>query len=171
MGRICKVVITGAFNAGKSAFIRTISEIPVVSTERRVTNEVACIKEETTVAMDYGQVTIGGRLFHLFGTPGQARFEFMLDILSKEADALLLLVDSTDRSSFTMARRILRRLRGHRRIPFLVVATKQDGRRAVPPEEIATALGIQPPSSVVPCDARNRQSVRAVLMRLTEIVR
>lgn len=171
MGRTCKVVITGAFNAGKSAFIRTISEIPVVSTERRITDGMARVKEETTVAMDYGQVTIGGRLFHLFGTPGQARFEFMWDILSKEADALLLLVDSTDRSSFTMARRILRRLRGRRRIPFLVVATKQDGRKAMPPEEIAMALGVQPPSFVVPCDARNKQSVRAVLMRLAEVVR
>ncbi len=171
MGKTCKVVVTGAFNAGKSAFIRTISEIPVVSTERQITDKLARVKEETTVAMDYGQVTVGGRMFHLFGTPGQVRFEFMWDILSREADALLLLVDSTDRPSFTVARRILRRLRGRRRIPYLVVATKQDGRRAMPPEEIAAALGVHPPSLVVPCDARNRQSVRAVLTHLAQLIR
>jgi len=171
MGRVCKVVVTGAFNAGKSAFIRTASAIPVVSTERRITGDLARVKGETTVAMDYGQVTVGGRLFHLFGTPGQARFEFMWEILSREADALLLLVDSTDRSSFTAARRILRRLRRRRRIPYLVVATKQDGRRAMSPAEIAAALGVEPPTFVVPCDARKKQSVRAVLMRLAQLVR
>ena len=171
MSRAYKVVVTGAFNAGKSAFIRTISDIPVVSTERRITDEHARVKEETTVAMDYGQVVLGPRRFHLFGTPGQTRFDFMWDILSKEADGLLILVDSTDRSSFTTARRILRRLRRQRRVPFLVVATRQDGRRAVSPEEIAAALGVDPPSLVVPCDARKKQSVRAVLMRLTEFLR
>ncbi|HHS97862.1 MAG TPA: GTP-binding protein [Chloroflexi bacterium] len=171
MGRTCKVIVTGAFNAGKSSFIRTISDIPVVSTERRITDELARIKGETTVAMDYGQVNIGGRLFHLFGTPGQERFEFMWDILSKEADALLILVDSTDRSSFPTARRILRRLRSRRRLPYLVVATKQDGRRAMPPEKIAAALGVRPPSFVVSCDARSKQSVHAVLVQLAQLIR
>jgi len=171
MGRTYKVVITGAFNSGKSAFIGTASEIPVVSTERAITDELAKVKEETTVAMDYGHVTIGGDLFHLFGTPGQDRFDFMRDILAHEADAVLVLVDSTDRSSLTVARRLLRLLRRKRRIPFLVVATKQDGRRAMSPTDIAAALRIAPPTAVVPCDARDKESVEAVLTHLSRLLK
>ncbi len=165
MGRAYKVVVTGAFNAGKSSFISTISEIPVVSTERRITDHLAEVKETTTVAMDYGQATVGGCLFHLYGTPGQERFDFMWDILSREMDGLLVLVDSTDRSSLTVARRILRRLTRRTRVPLLVVATKQDGRRALSLEEVAEALHIEP-ATVVPCDPRQKQSVQGVLRTL-----
>ncbi|HIE38934.1 MAG TPA: GTP-binding protein [Anaerolineales bacterium] len=166
MGRAYKVVVTGSFNAGKSAFISAVSDIPVVSTERRITDTLAKVKETTTVAMDYGQTTVGGCLFHLYGTPGQDRFNFMWDILSREMDGLLVLVDSTDRPSFTVVRRLLRRLRRGRRVPLLVVATKQDGRRALSPEEIAAALRIEPADIVVPCDPRRKSSAKKVLQRL-----
>lgn len=166
MGRVCKVVVTGAFNAGKSAFIQTVSDIPVVSTERRITDDLAGVKATTTVAMDYGQTTVGGCLFHLYGTPGQERFDFMWDILSREMDGLLVLVDSTDRSSLTVARRLLRRFRRQGRLPLLVVATKQDGHRAMSPQEIATALRLDSSDIVVPCDPRRGPSVRKVLEQL-----
>jgi hypothetical protein len=54
-----KIVVTGPFNAGKTEFIRTISEIEVVSTERKITNPLVAVKEETTVAMDFGRATLG----------------------------------------------------------------------------------------------------------------
>ncbi len=167
MGKTYKVIVSGAFNSGKSEFVRTASEIPVVSTERRITDDKAQVKAETTVAMDYGQVTIGGALLHLFGTPGQTRFDFMRDILSQEADGLLILIDSTNRSSLTITRRMLRHLRRKRRIPFLVAATKQDGRRAMSPKEIAAALRLDP-STVIPCDARRKSSVKKALKHLAQ---
>ena len=163
MGKAYKVVITGAFNAGKTLFITTISEIPVVSTERRISDDLSSIKEETTVAMDYGQVTIDGNLLHLFGTPGQERFNFMWDILVTDTDILLLLIDSTARSTFATARQLLRQLRRKKSVPFLIVATKQDERRAISLDDLANSLKLEDASLVVPCDARDADSVRAVL--------
>lgn len=169
MARAYKVLVTGAFNSGKTEFVRTASDIPVVSTERPITDEMKEIKDETTVAMDYGQVSLGDVLFHLFGTPGQPRFAFMRDILSQEMDALLLLVDSTNGSSLTVARRLLRRLNRQREpIPFLIPATKQDLRRATSVENIASSLDLDSQGLVVPCDARKKSSVNQVLTRLSE---
>lgn len=164
----CKVVIVGAFNTGKSAFIRSASDIPVVSTEKRITDDLCAVKETTTVAMDYGQTTVAGLLFHLYGTPGQERFDFMWDILARDADALLILVDSTNRSTLTPARQLLRRL-ARRGTAYLVVATKQDGHRPMAPQEIARALGMAP-QQVVACDPRQRASTHAVLEQLSRML-
>lgn len=164
-----KVVITGAFNTGKSTFIRTASEIPVVSTEKQITDNLVTIKETTTVAMDYGRVTIRGCVFHLFGTPGQERFDFMCDILSQEADAYLILVDSTDRSTLTFARQALRQV-SRCRAPYLVVATKQDGQKPMSTEAIAGSLKLPSTDRVLACDPRERASVQAVLERLCSLL-
>lgn len=170
MGKAYKILVTGAFNSGKTAFVSAASEIPVVTTERRITDEQAQVKEETTVAMDYGQVKIDDNLLHLYGTPGQERFDFMWDILGHEADALLVLVDSTDGSSLTMARRLLRRLRRKRRgMPFLVAATKQDGRRAMSPERIADSLDLDD-DAVFTCDARKESHTKEVLRQLSQML-
>lgn len=78
-----KMVITGPFSAGKTEFIRSISEIEVVSTEREITTEAERRqKDATTVAMDFGRITVDDDLvLYLFGTPGQRRFDFMWEIL------------------------------------------------------------------------------------------
>lgn len=164
-----KIVITGAFNTGKSTFISTASEIPVVSTERQITDNLVKIKETTTVALDYGRTTVRSCVFHLFGTPGQERFDFMCDILSQEADAYLVLVDSTDRSTLTFARRVLRQI-SRSRAPYLVVATKQDGLKPMSTETIARSLKLPSVDQVVACDPRQKESVYAVLERLCSLL-
>src|SRR3990172_4030491 len=93
MTRHVKVLVTGPFGVGKSRLVKTISEIEVVSTERRLTRAGGDGKDHTTVAMDYGRVTLGDTVVHLTGTPGQERFDFMWDILSAETDAVVLVVD------------------------------------------------------------------------------
>jgi len=97
--RVYKIVVTGPFNSGKTAFIRTISDIDVVMTERRITTAERGIKASTTVAMDYGRVELDGRILHLYGTPGQARFDFMWEILAREMSGFIVLADSTDPAS------------------------------------------------------------------------
>ena len=73
-----KMVVTGPFNAGKTEFIQSVSEIDVVSTERKISSEIERIKETTTVAMDFGRITVDNEMvLYLFGTPGQKRFDFM----------------------------------------------------------------------------------------------
>jgi small GTP-binding protein len=166
-----KVVVTGPFNAGKTEFIRTLSEIPIVSTERRITDHFKSVKDETTVAMDYGQVRVKGDLFHLYGTPGQPRFDFMWDILSKEMHAFILLVDSCDRGGLVQAKRLIRIFRRKRRIPYLVAANKQDMDRALSIEAVSKALGLNSKTPIVPCVAIDKDSAFNVLEELKTLVK
>jgi len=168
VGNTYKIVITGPFNVGKTEFIRTISDIPIVSTERRISDDLKATKVETTVAMDYGQVRLGGDLFHLHGTPGQPRFDFMWDILSKEMDAFVVLVDSCDRETLLQAKRLIRVFRRKSRVPYLVVANKQDKDGALSVKKISKALGDK--ASVVPCVAKKKTSVRGVLKELRTLL-
>ena len=80
-----KMVVTGPFSAGKTEFIQSVSEIDVVSTERKISSAAErSVKESTTVAMDFGRITVDEDLvLYLFGTPGQKRFDFMWEILSE----------------------------------------------------------------------------------------
>ncbi len=171
MGNAYKIVVTGPFNVGKTEFIRTISDIPIVSTERRITDHLRAAKEETTVAMDYGQVRLGNDVFHLYGTPGQPRFDFMWDILAKEMDAFLVLVDSGDRETFLRAKQLLRIFSRKDRVPCLVVANKQDADNALPVPKIAKALGLEGKTPVVPCIATQKRSVRKVLEGLKGLLK
>jgi small GTP-binding protein len=168
-----KVVITGPFNVGKTEFIRTISDIPIVTTERRITDDLQAVKDETTVAMDYGQVKLGGDMFHLYGTPGQPRFDFMWEILSKEMHAFLVLVDSCDRDTLLDAKpliRTFRRLSRKRKAPYLVAANKQDLEGAWSAEKVRNALGLKVEVPVVPCIAKKKSSVRQVLEELRTLL-
>lgn len=170
MGEVFKVVVTGPFNVGKTEFIRTISDIPILTTEKRITDHLAATKEETTVAMDYGQVRIGEDLFHLYGTPGQPRFDFMWDILSKEMHAFILLVDSSDVGGLMEARQLIRVFSHKGSVPYLIAANKQDKENVLPVEEIARRLGVDGKIRVVPCVATNRESVYNVLKELQALL-
>jgi signal recognition particle receptor subunit beta len=166
MGNLYKVVVTGPFSVGKTEFVRTVSDIPIVTTEKRITDQLASTKEETTVAMDYGHVRLGEDLFHLYGTPGQSRFDFMWDILSTEMHAFILLVDSTERQSLLTAKRLIRIFSRKGDVPYLVIANKQDLDNVLSTDEIAKRLGLDKKGSVMSCIATDRDSVLTVLREL-----
>lgn len=91
-----KIIFTGPVGAGKTTAIGVISDIPPVSTEQKATDETAQKKEMTTVAMDYGNMRLEtGEMIHLYGTPGQDRFNFMWKILSEGAIGLIVMIDNT----------------------------------------------------------------------------
>jgi small GTP-binding protein len=165
--RQVKVLVTGPFGAGKSRMIRAISEIDVVSTERRVSRPDPNGKRQTTVAMDYGRVTIGDTVVHLTGTPGQPRFDFMWDILSREADAFVLVVDSTAPAAWKQAKELIGRFRDLGR-PYLIAANKQDLSQAQDLRRIERALAPGQSGRVVPCVGTRPSSVRQVLLRVLE---
>src|SRR5512134_1963421 len=122
-----KMVVTGPFAAGKTEFIRTISEIDVVSTERKISSDAERIKDATTVAMDFGRISIDEELvLYLFGTPGQKRFDFMWEILSEGMLGFVVVVDSTRPETFREARSILETFRAYAPTPYVVAANKQD---------------------------------------------
>src|SRR5437773_6264785 len=107
-GTAVKIVVTGPFAAGKTTLIRTISEITVLSTEKDITDSTRTRKNETTVAMDFGRITIDRDLvLYLFGTPGQDRFDFMWEILGEGMLGYVLLVDMARPDSLAEAAGIL----------------------------------------------------------------
>jgi len=162
-----KVVITGPFNAGKTEFIRGVSEIDVVSTERKITDVTSRVKRETTVAMDFGRITIDEDLvLYLFGTPGQKRFDFMWEILSEGTLGFVVLVDSVRPETFREVRRILDIFRGYATAPYVVAANKQDMQDAWSPDDLRIALKVRPRVKMLPCVATNKESVKGVLLEL-----
>src|SRR5947208_13488544 len=120
-GTAVKIVVTGPFSAGKTTLIRTISEITVLSTEKDITDDTRSRKAETTVAMDFGRITIDRDLvLYLFGTPGQDRFDFMWEILGEGMLGYVLLVDASRPDSLDEARGILESSRQMAHVPVVV---------------------------------------------------
>ncbi|MCD4738960.1 MAG: ATP/GTP-binding protein [Anaerolineae bacterium] len=162
-----KIVVTGPFSSGKTELIQSISEIDVVSTERAISREAERIKEATTVAMDFGRITIDDELIlYLFGTPGQRRFNFMWEILSEGMLGFVVMVDSSRPETFLEARRILNTFRNYSPVPYIVAANKQDMEDAWPADDLRIVLKMAPDVKVVPCIATDRESVKAVLLEL-----
>ncbi len=162
-----KIVVTGPFNAGKTQFIRSISEIDVVSTERMITDGAQVVKGETTVAMDFGRITVDEELvLYLFGTPGQKRFDFMWEILSEGMLGFVVLVDSARPETFHEARMLVDRFRQYSPTPYVIAANKQDHDDAWPPEDLRIALKVGPDIRVLSCVATKRESVKKVLLDL-----
>jgi len=166
-----KIVVTGPFNSGKTQFIRTISDIDVVSTERKITTEDRGIKSETTVAMDYGRVNLDGDTLYLYGTPGQTRFDFMKEILSTEMDAFIVLVDSTDSPSFPDAADLIDQFEGYTSVPYLVASNKMDLDNPASLSEVRRGTKVGPNITVMPCVATQKTSIRQVLLQMMNLLR
>lgn len=162
-----KMVVTGPFNSGKTAFIQSVSEIDVVSTERKISTEAERIKETTTVAMDFGRITVDDDLvLYLFGTPGQKRFDFMWEILSEGMLGFVVMVDSARPETFREARGILQTFRAYAPTPYVVAANKQDLDDAWEVDDLRIALGINSKVKMLPCVASDREQVKSVLLEL-----
>lgn len=162
-----KVVVTGPFNAGKTEFISSISEIDVVSTEQKITDGSRVVKAQTTVAMDYGRITVDKDLIlYLFGTPGQKRFDFMWDILAEGMLGFVVLVDSARPETFREAKMILDRFRRFSPTPYVIAANKQDHEDAWPTDDLKIALRVASDAKVLACVATDKESVKTVLLEL-----
>lgn len=163
-----KVVVTGPFGAGKTQFINTISEIDVVTTERKVSvPERRKLKDQTTVAMDFGRITIKKDVvLELYGTPGQRRFDFMFPILSKGMWGFVVIVDSAARESFKAARAVLADFDRLSSVPRVIAANKQDAAGALRADRLRKVLNVAQGVQVLPCVATGKTSVRNVLLSL-----
>ena len=164
-----KMVVTGPFNAGKTEFIQTVSEIDVVSTERKISSEAERVKETTTVAMDFGRITVDDSLvLYLFGTPGQKRFDFMWEILSEGMLGFIVMVDSTRPETFQEARNIMEAFRAFSPTPYVVAASKQDLPDAWEVEDLRVALRLDEGVPMLPCISTDKEAVKTVLLQLLE---
>lgn len=163
-----KIVITGAYSAGKTSFIRSISDIDIVSTEYEVTDpEERLLKGETTIALDFGTIAINEEVtLYLFGTPGQDRFDFMWEVLSVGCLGYVVMVDSCRPAHLLETQRLMERFAEITDAPFVVAANKQDDPAALPMSYLRRRLKIPYEVPMFPCMARDRESVKAVLMGL-----
>jgi len=162
-----KVVVTGPFNAGKTTFIKAVSEITVLSTERQVSDSSGEGDGETTVAMDFGRITVSDDVvLYLFGTPGQSRFSFMWETLSEGMLGFVLLVDALEPSTFEDARSMIDFFTSMSDVPFVVAANKVAADDTEMVRRVREDLGLPDETPLFPVDAREKDSVKAALLGL-----
>lgn len=168
-----KIVIAGGFGVGKTTLVGSVSEIDPLRTEALVTDESEGIddisqvptKHTTTVAMDFGRITLGDDLIlYLFGTPGQKRFWFMWDDLCLGAIGAIVMVD-TNRLDEAFSPLDYFEEKG---LPFIVALNQFDNGPQFELEAVREALALPSHVPMIRIDARDRESAKTALIRITE---
>ncbi|MFC9398369.1 ATP/GTP-binding protein [Streptomyces sp. NPDC057027] len=168
-----KILVAGGFGVGKTTLVGTVSEIRPLRTEEVLTEAGRPVddlhgvetKTTTTVAMDFGRITLREDLvLYLFGTPGQDRFWFLWDELAQGALGAIVLADTRRLEDSFAAIDYFER----RGIPFTVAVNCFEGAQRFPAESVRGALDLDPEVELLMCDARDRESVKNVLVAVVQ---
>jgi uncharacterized protein len=167
-----KIVVAGGFGVGKTTLVNSVSEVRPLNTDAWMTEASEGVddlppgggKSTTTVAMDFGRITLHpDLLLYLFGTPGQARFWFLWDDLSRGALGAVVLVD-TNRIDQSFA--AVNYFENDSVLPFIVAVNRFEGKPEHDLEEVRDALALSDSVPLIECDARNRASAIDVLQEV-----
>jgi uncharacterized protein len=170
-----KILVAGGFGVGKTTMVGSVSEIRPLQTEEVLTDasvgtdDISGIEDKgtTTVAMDFGRITVGSDVvLYLFGTPGQDRFWFLWDELAQGALGAVVLADTRRLADCFPSVDYFER----RGTPFLVAVNCFNGEQRFSSQAVRNALDLDPDVPVVLCDARDRRSGKDVLIALVEHV-
>ncbi len=171
--KVFKILIAGSFGSGKTTFIRNLSEIDPLLTEKKISQQelVTEDKQTTTVAMDMGKIKVGDDIeVHLFAAPGQSRFNFMIDILKRGIIGAIILVDATNPTSIEEAQQLAEYIRRKYDIPVVFAVTKLDMPEAKNLDEIKAYLENDDYVKVIPVDPRNKEESKRAVLELLSMV-
>jgi signal recognition particle receptor subunit beta len=165
---IMRLIVTGAVGAGKSTLIRSVSEIKVVNIEPQATDQTSLLKEKTALALDYGRLNFSPKVaLYLYGTPGQAKFDFIWDHLIRRAHGCIVLVAANRPGNFCQTRRLLAFIKARVQIPIIIGITHTDCQESWCEEDVTIALGYanqkQRPTIVTVNPTQKASAVQALM--------
>jgi len=167
---IAKILVTGPFNAGKTTLIKFVTSEQLLSRDVTSTDRLAKFKAMTTVGLDFGILHVDDTLdVHLFGTPGQARFNFMWKVLSRGALGTIFLIDSSSQRAIDEGKLMYQYYCDKSDAPIVIGATKRDIEGARDLGDLAEELGVKK-HAIVACDPRNKEDSQLLVLSLLKQV-
>jgi len=168
---IAKILVTGPFSAGKTTLIKYVTSEQLLSKDVKTTDRLAKFKAMTTVGLDFGVLHVDDSLdVHLFGTPGQVRFNFMWKLLARGSLGTIFLIDSSSQRAIDEGRLMYEYYRKQSDAPIIIGATKQDLEGAKDIDSLTLELGIHEKHTVIACDPRKKEDSKLLVLSLLQQV-
>lgn len=172
MKKILKLIVAGDVGAGKTSFVKAISEIEPITTDEIITEQAyLSLKGTTTVAMDFGMLTVTDDLvLHIYGTPGQKRFSFMWEVLTEGAFAVIFLADASRIESVFHTNQMIDHFQEKiAKLPYMVCVTKLDLPESLSLIDVMTMMNRQEAITFLPINANDEYQVRDALITMLSL--
>jgi len=161
--------VSGPFASGKTTFVKTVSQYSMQTEVPISSPREADTKQHTTVAFDYGKLSLDGYDIYLFGTPGQTRLQFMWRVLATGMHGYIYVVDGSSLVEVVRGKTLYEYMKTLGEYPHVIAVNKQDLKGAVPPAKVSEIFGVDP-SIVAPLVAYERELGLQLLRKLVRLI-